>query len=104
MLVLTRKPGETIVIADQIVIKFVSIQGKHLRIGIEAPNEVSIFRGEIYERIQNERKSQEQADKGTIEISDKTGSGDTRQEALASVTTPASEQTPNPPSPQKPDP
>lgn len=61
MLVLTRKLGETIVIGDDIVIKVVDIHGKQIRLGIEAPQEISIFRGEIYERIQEEnRKSREE--------------------------------------------
>lgn len=56
MLVLTRKLGETIVIGDDIVIKVVDIHGKQIRLGIEAPTEISIFRGEIYDRIQQENK------------------------------------------------
>jgi carbon storage regulator len=56
MLVLTRKLGETIVIGDNIVIKVVDIHGKQIRLGIEAPTEISIFRGEIHERIQEENR------------------------------------------------
>lgn len=64
MLVLTRKLGETIVIGDDIVIKVVDIHGKQIRLGIDAPTEISIFRGEIYQRIQEENKrSVEAADK-----------------------------------------
>jgi len=56
MLVLTRKLGETIVIGDNITIKVVDIHGKQIRLGIEAPTEISIFRGEIYDRIQEENQ------------------------------------------------
>ncbi|MFQ5769470.1 MAG: carbon storage regulator CsrA [bacterium] len=66
MLVLTRKLGETIVIGDNIVIKVVDIHGKQIRLGIEAPTEISIYRGEIYERIlaeaKKEKKSKDQKD------------------------------------------
>lgn len=57
MLVLTRKLGETIVIGDNIVIKVVDIHGKQIRLGIEAPTEIGIFRGEIYDRIKEENKA-----------------------------------------------
>jgi len=57
MLVLTRRLGETIVIGDDVVIKIVDIHGKQIRIGIEAPSEVSVYRGEIYERIMLENKA-----------------------------------------------
>jgi len=57
MLVLTRRLGETIVIGDDIVIKIVDIHGKQIRVGIEAPSEVSVYRGEIYDRIMQENKA-----------------------------------------------
>jgi len=62
MLVLTRKLGETIVIGDDIVIKVVDIHGKQIRLGIDAPTEISIFRGEIYERIQEENQRSAKGD------------------------------------------
>jgi carbon storage regulator len=61
MLVLTRRLGETIVIGDDIVIKIVDIHGKQIRVGIEAPTEVSVYRGEIYDRIMLENKAAAQA-------------------------------------------
>jgi carbon storage regulator len=54
MLVLTRKLGESIRINDNIVIKIVDLDGRHVKLGIEAPRNVSVNREEIYERIQNE--------------------------------------------------
>ncbi len=55
MLVLSRKQDESIMIGDSIVIKIVSIQGDKVRIGIEAPKDVSIHREEVYQAIQRER-------------------------------------------------
>ncbi len=66
MLVLTRRLGETIVIGDNIVIKIVSIHGKQIRIGIEAPTEVSVYRGEIYERIKAENEAAAAASQETL--------------------------------------
>lgn len=54
MLVLTRKTGESIVINDDIVIKVVETSKNNVRIGIDAPKEVTVLRHEIYESIQKE--------------------------------------------------
>ncbi|MFW5775511.1 MAG: carbon storage regulator CsrA [Chitinivibrionales bacterium] len=56
MLVLTRKLGESIRIQDDIIIKIVDLDGRHVKLGIEAPRTISINREEIYERIQKENK------------------------------------------------
>lgn len=56
MLILSRKKGEAIQIADGIEIKIVSIQGDQVKIGIEAPKEVEVYRKEIFEQIQAENK------------------------------------------------
>lgn len=60
MLVLTRKAGESIVIGSDIRVTVLEIQGRQIRLGIEAPTAVSVHRGEVYERIreENERASQ----------------------------------------------
>jgi carbon storage regulator len=58
MLVLTRKPGQSIIIGDGIEIEVVSVAGEKVRIGITAPRDVDIFRHEVYERIQRERDAQ----------------------------------------------
>jgi len=54
MLILTRKLGETIRIADEIKITFLEIKGKQLRIGIDAPKDISIHREEVYQMIQRQ--------------------------------------------------
>ncbi|WP_033827751.1 carbon storage regulator CsrA [Bacillus andreraoultii] len=56
MLILARKKGEAIQIGDGIEIKIVSIQGDQVKIGIEAPKEVEVYRKEIFEQIQAENK------------------------------------------------
>ncbi len=56
MLVLTRKSGEDIFFGDDIRIVIKEIKGKQVRIGIEAPPSVSVYRGEIYRQIQEENK------------------------------------------------
>ncbi len=55
MLILTRRVGENIVINDDIVVKVLGLQGNQVRIGIDAPKEVSVHREEIWERIQQEK-------------------------------------------------
>jgi carbon storage regulator len=47
MLILTRKEGETILIGDNISIKIVEIRGKQVRLGIEAPANILLLRGEM---------------------------------------------------------
>jgi carbon storage regulator len=54
MLVLTRRLGESINIGDDVKITVVDIDGKQVKIGIEAPRNISIFREEVYERIRQE--------------------------------------------------
>ena len=56
MLVLTRKPGEDLVIAENIHVRIMSVSGKHVRIGIEAPKDVTVFRGEVIEKIAEENR------------------------------------------------
>lgn len=57
MLVLTRKLGESIVIGNHVRVTVLDMQGKQIRLGIEAPTEVSVHRGEVYERIEAENKA-----------------------------------------------
>lgn len=56
MLALTRKVGERIVIADNIVVTLISIKGDNIRLAIEAPKDIKIYRGEIYDAIAAENR------------------------------------------------
>jgi carbon storage regulator len=56
MLVLSRQRDESIIIGDNIVITVVDVRGDKVRLGIDAPREVSVHRREIYEAIQRENK------------------------------------------------
>lgn len=56
MLVLSRKIGQQIMIGQDIIIKIVDVQGENVRIAIEAPKEIKIYRGEIYKAIVEENK------------------------------------------------
>ncbi|MCL6450621.1 MAG: carbon storage regulator CsrA [Acetobacteraceae bacterium] len=51
MLVLTRKPRESIVIGDDVEVTVVEVRGDQVRIGIEAPRSLAVFRKEIYQEI-----------------------------------------------------
>ena len=54
MLVLSRKVGEEIVIGDNIRVRVVSVQGNQIRLGFDAPREVSIQRAELLERAERD--------------------------------------------------
>jgi carbon storage regulator len=62
MLVLTRKAGESIVIGSDIRVTVLELQGRQIRLGIEAPSDVSVHRGEVYERIREENELAANAD------------------------------------------
>ncbi len=56
MLVLSRKLGEVITIGDQIHITVIEVKENKVRIGIEAPKEMRIYRQEIYLKVQQENR------------------------------------------------
>ena len=57
MLVLTRKPGEKILIGDNVSLTVVEVKGDSVRIAVDAPRDIKIYRGEIYEAIIAENKA-----------------------------------------------
>ena len=55
MLLLTRRPGETIHIGDDITVTVLGIKGNQIRLGVNAPQDVEVHREEIYRRVQAEK-------------------------------------------------
>lgn len=56
MLILTRRVGETLMIGDEVTVTVLGVKGNQVRIGVNAPKNVSVHREEIYERIRKERE------------------------------------------------
>ncbi len=56
MLILTRRVGETLMIGDEVSVTVLGVKGNQVRIGVNAPREVSVHREEIYERIKQEKQ------------------------------------------------
>jgi carbon storage regulator len=54
MLILTRKVGETITIGDGVCVTVLAVKGGQIRLGIDAPKDVAVHRGEVRERINHE--------------------------------------------------
>ena len=56
MLILTRKSGEGIRIGDSITLRIIEVRGNQVRVGVEAPRNISVHREEIYELIQQQNR------------------------------------------------
>ncbi len=60
MLILTRRIGESVKIDGDITVTILGTKGNQVRLGIDAPKSVSVYREEIYERIQNEKAQEDE--------------------------------------------
>lgn len=56
MLILTRRVGETVMIGDNVTVTVLGVKGNQVRLGVNAPRDVSVHREEIYERIKREHE------------------------------------------------
>lgn len=59
MLIVTRRPGEKVMVGDQVVITVIEVKGSSVRIGIDAPRTVPVYREEIYAAMQHEGAAEE---------------------------------------------
>jgi len=62
MLILTRRVGETLMIGDDVTVTVLGVKGNQVRIGVNAPRDISVHREEIYERIKREQQAQQPVD------------------------------------------
>ncbi|MCB1830389.1 MAG: carbon storage regulator CsrA [Chromatiaceae bacterium] len=62
MLILTRRVGETLMIGDEVTVTVLGVKGNQVRIGVNAPRDVTVHREEIYERIKQEQLSNQESD------------------------------------------
>jgi carbon storage regulator len=68
MLVLTRKSNQSIMIGDDIEVSVLSIMGEKVRIGIQAPRNIPVFRKEVYLEIQQERAAEMESEGGVKQV------------------------------------
>jgi carbon storage regulator len=67
VLVLTRKSNQSIMIGDDIEISVLAIMGEKVRIGVDAPRAVPVFRKEVYEEIQQDRGAAADGDREDVD-------------------------------------
>ena len=67
MLVLTRKSNQSIMIGDDIEVSVLAIMGEKVRIGIQAPRDVPVFRKEVYLEIQDEQPAEDKGARDEVD-------------------------------------
>lgn len=66
MLVLSRKPGQSIVIGNDVVVTVVEFRGDQVRLGVQAPRSVQVYREEIYAEVSRQNRAAAGIDVGDI--------------------------------------
>ena len=61
MLIITRRPGEKVMVGDDIVVHGIEIVGNSVRVGIEAPRSVPVYREEIWNAVRDENRAAAEA-------------------------------------------
>ncbi len=67
MLVLTRKLGEVIRVGDTVTVRVLEVKGNQVRLGVEAPAEVRIYREEVYRAIRKENEEAAMRERGSVD-------------------------------------
>ena len=67
MLVLTRRPGESIMIGDDVVVTVLDVRGDVVRVGIKAPRSVQVHREEVYQELQKANREAASPSEGAVE-------------------------------------
>ena len=77
MLYLTRKIGDSIIINDDIEVTVVDVRGKSIKLGLTFPEDVSVYRHEVYERIQAEKAGEGASDGDSADAPDDNATANT---------------------------
>ncbi len=72
MLILTRKPNQSIMIGDDVEVTVLEVRGEQVRIGVNAPKHVPVHRREIYEEIQQQRAKAAVPAETEVDVQEKT--------------------------------
>lgn len=56
MLILTRRPGESLYLGDNIKVTILSVQGKQIKIGLDVPSDMTVYREEVYLRVKEQNR------------------------------------------------
>ena len=70
MLIITRKPGEKIMLGDDVVVHVMEIVGNSVRVGIQAPRSLPVYREEIWDAVRAENRAAADAAPDAVDVPD----------------------------------